>query len=256
MAAGWTIRAAFFAIVLRCSSAAISERKSKPSLVSFRSRTTRRRTSWCDASSSLRRRSRRWADDAGRRSDDRDNDRGGSDVKPEVAALLEVQTEDLKSYEIEDKLSALMPRLAALEQDQKRAAEAVAQAHKQVESEEQRQREVQDRLRQHREMRDKSETLLGQVTAPREAAAAMAQIEQAKRFIADEERDLGSLQLRLTELRKLTGDRELAVKEFEKVREARRVWLAADRAALEKELTDVRGTREKKSAGVPRSLLQ
>jgi predicted nucleic acid-binding Zn-ribbon protein len=177
-------------------------------------------------------------------------------VKPEVAALLEVQTEDLKSYEIEDKLTALMPRLAALEQDRKRAAEAAAQAHKQVEAEEHRQREIQDRLRQHREMRDKSETLLGQVTAPREAAAAMAQIEQAKRFIADEERDLVTLQQRLVELRKLTVDRDEAVKEIEKVQETTRASLAADRATLEGELKTVNSAREKKSVGVPRSLLQ
>lgn len=177
-------------------------------------------------------------------------------MKPEVAALLEVQNEDLKTYEIEDKLSALMPRLAALEQDQKRASEAVAQAHKQVESEEQRQREVQDRLRQHREMRDKSETLLGQVTAPREAAAAMAQIEQAKRFIADEERDLATLQVRLGELRKLTVEREQAVKEIEKVQEATRTSLAADRVALEGELTAVKSAREKKAGGVARALVQ
>jgi predicted nucleic acid-binding Zn-ribbon protein len=177
-------------------------------------------------------------------------------VKPEVAALLDVQTEDLKSYEIEDKLSALMPRLTALEQDRKRAAEAAVHAHKQVEGEEQRQREIQDRLRQHREMRDKSETLLGQVTAPREAAAAMAQIEQAKRFIADEERDLASLQQRLAELRKLTQERELAVKEIEKVQEATRASLAADREALEGELNQVKSAREKKAGSVPRSLLQ
>lgn len=177
-------------------------------------------------------------------------------MKPEVAALLEVQTEDLRSYEIEDKLSALGPRLAALEQDRKRAAEAAVQAHKQVESEEHRQREIQDRLRQHREMRDKSETLLGQVTAPREAAAAMAQIEQAKRFIADEERDLAALQQRLSELRKLTQDREQAVKEIEKVQETTRASLAADRAALEGELNQVKSAREKKAVGVPRSLLQ
>ena len=177
-------------------------------------------------------------------------------MKPEVAALLEVQTEDLKSYEIEDKLSALMPRLAALEQDRKRAAEAAVQAHKQVEAEEHRQREIQDRLRQHREMRDKSETLLGQVTAPREAAAAMAQIEQAKRFIADEERDLVTLQQRLVELRKLAVDRDEAVQEIEKVQEATRASLAADRATLEGELKAVNSAREKKSVGVPRSLLQ
>jgi predicted nucleic acid-binding Zn-ribbon protein len=177
-------------------------------------------------------------------------------VKPEVAALLEVQTEDLRSYEIEDKLSALMPRLAALEQDRKRAAESAAQAHKQVEAEEHRQREIQDRLRQHREMRDKSETLLGQVTAPREAAAAMAQIEQAKRFIADEERDLAGLQQRLVELRKLTTERDDAVKEIEKVQETTRATLAADRKTLEGELNTVKSDREKKAVSVPRSLLQ
>ena len=181
---------------------------------------------------------------------------GGFDVKPEVAALLDVQGEDLKTYEIEDKLGALMPRLAALEQDRKRAAESAAQAYKQVEGEEQRQREIQDRLRQHREMRDKSETLLGQVTAPREAAAAMAQIEQAKRFIADEERDLAALQLRLTELRKLTTEREQAVKDIEKVQEVTRASLAADRTALEGELNQVKAAREKKAVGVPRALLQ
>ena len=177
-------------------------------------------------------------------------------MKPEVAALLDVQIEDLKRYEIEDKLSALMPRLAALELDRKRAAEGAAQAHKQVESEEQRQREIQDRLRQHREMRDKSETLLGQVTAPREAAAAMAQIEQAKRFIADEERDLTVLQQRLVELRKLAGERDASVKEIEKVQETTRTTLAADRTALEGELGAVNSAREKKAVGVPRSLLQ
>lgn len=177
-------------------------------------------------------------------------------MKPEVAALLEVQEEDLKSYEIEDKLSALMPRLEALEKERRRAAEAAVQAHKQVEGEEQRQREIQDRLRQHREMRDKSETLLGQVTAPREAAAAMAQIEQAKRFIEDEERDLTALQARLTELRKITQDRQQAVKEIEKVQEATRASLAADRAALEGELKHVKSARDKKAVAVPRSLLQ
>lgn len=177
-------------------------------------------------------------------------------MKPEVAALIEVQTEDLKSYEIEDKLSALMPRLAALELDRKRASEAAAGAHKQVEAEEQRQREIQDRLRQHREMRDKSETLLGQVTAPREAAAAMAQIEQAKRFIADEERDLATLQHRLVELRKLAVERDEAVTEIEKVQETTRTTLAADRTTLEAELKAVNSARETKAGSVPRSLLQ
>jgi predicted nucleic acid-binding Zn-ribbon protein len=178
------------------------------------------------------------------------------DVTPEVAALLEVQSEDLRTYGIEDRLSALLPRMNALEQDRKRAGEALNGAKVQVDAEEQRQREIQDRLRQHRELRDKSEDLLGKVTTPREAAAAMAQIEQAKRFIADEERDLESIQHRLKELRTATGERESALKEVERVQEETRATLAADRATLEKELHEVKAVRESKAAKVPRALMQ
>jgi uncharacterized protein len=177
-------------------------------------------------------------------------------VNPEVAALLDVQADDLRVYGIEDRLNALMPRLSALEQDRKKAEESLHQVRLSVQAEEQRQRELQDRLRQHRELRDRSETLLGQVTSPREAAAAMAQIEQAKRFIADEERDLEGLQQRLGELRRLTGDRERSVQDIEQVQVDTRATLAADRASLEKELGEVTTQRTQKAQRVPRSLMQ
>jgi predicted nucleic acid-binding Zn-ribbon protein len=177
-------------------------------------------------------------------------------VNPEVAALLEVQSDDLRVYGIEDRLKALAPRLAVLEQDRKRAVEALTSAKQQVEAEEQRQRELQDRLRQHREHREKSEALLGQVTSPREAAAAMAQIDQAKRFIADEERDLEAIQHRLADLRKAVGERDKAVTEIERVQQDTRTSLDADRAGLEKELQEVHVERTRKAEAVPRSLLQ
>lgn len=176
-------------------------------------------------------------------------------MKPDVAALLQVQTEDVRSYGIEDRLSALAPRLATLEADRLRAVAALAQAKQQVETEEKRQAEIQDRLRQHREMRDKSETLLGQVSAPREAAAAMAQIEQAKRFIADEERDLDGVGHRLADLRKLVIDREAAVKEIERVQQETRAALDAERVALQKELDELRAERSKRAEAVPRPLM-
>ena len=177
-------------------------------------------------------------------------------MKSDVAALLEVQADDLRVYGIEDRLNALAPRLEVLEKDRRRAHESVTQAQQSVASEEQRQRELQDRLRQHREMRDKSETLLGQVSAPREAAAAMAQIEQAKRFIADEERDLGALQQRLAELRKLVSDREKALSDVEQLQRDTRASLDVDRAALQQELSTVQSDRNRKAQEVPRSLLQ
>ncbi|MEX2151924.1 MAG: hypothetical protein WD825_01220 [Gemmatimonadaceae bacterium] len=177
-------------------------------------------------------------------------------VNPDVAALLEVQADDLRTYGIEDRLSALAPRLATLEEDKRRAEAAATQVKQQIEAEEQRQRELQDRLRQHREMRDKSEGLLGQVTSPREAAAAMAQIEQAKRFIADEERDLETLSQRLSELRKTAGDRSHAVLDIERLQQETRTSLDADRAALEKELGEVKADRNQKAQSVPRALMQ
>jgi predicted nucleic acid-binding Zn-ribbon protein len=177
-------------------------------------------------------------------------------VKPDVAALLDVQSDDLKVYGIEDRLSALAPRLAALEGDRKKAVEALAQSREQVSTEEKRQREIQDRLRQHRELRERSEGLLGQVTTPREAAAAMAQIDQAKRFIADEERDIETLNTRLGDLRKLVTDREQSVKDIEQLQQETRQTLDADRTSLEKELAQIRADRERKAQVVPRSLLQ
>jgi predicted nucleic acid-binding Zn-ribbon protein len=177
-------------------------------------------------------------------------------VKPDVSALLQVQDDDLRIYSIEDRLGALMPRVSALEVDLKRALDALAKARQQVEAEEKRQRELQDRLRQHREMRDKSEGLLGQVASPREAAAAMAQIEQAKRFIADEERDLEVLGNRLAELRKAVTEREHDAEEIQRVQVETRATLDADRETLEKELRAAHADREEKARGVPRAMLQ
>jgi predicted nucleic acid-binding Zn-ribbon protein len=177
-------------------------------------------------------------------------------MHPDVTALLDVQADDLRTYGLEDRLSSLAPRLAALEQERKRAVDALAAAKNQVDSEEQRQREVQDRLRQHREKRDKSEGLLGQVTSPREAAAAMAQIEQAKRFIADEEKELATIQQRLTELRKAVTDRETGVTEIERVQQETRATLDTDRANLTRELGEIKAERNRKAQAVPKNLLQ
>lgn len=177
-------------------------------------------------------------------------------MKPDVAALLDVQADDLRTYGLEDRLSALAPRLAALEKDRQRAAEALVQAQRLVEAEEQRQRDLQDRLRQHRELRDKSETLLGQVQSPREAAAAMAQIEQAKRFVADEEKELDVVRQRLTELRAAVTAKGAAVTATEHAQQEARTTLDADRAAIQQELDNVRADRERRAQSVPRPLMQ
>lgn len=177
-------------------------------------------------------------------------------MKEDVAALLDVQTDDLRIYALEERLNALAPRLAVLEKERKRAEDALLEVKKTLADEERRQRDLQDRLRQHRELRDRSETLLGQVTAPREAAAAMAQIEQAKRFIADEEQELTRLGARLAELRQAITDRERTLAETERAQQEARASLDADRGVIEQELSEARSDREGKAGRVPRALLQ
>lgn len=181
---------------------------------------------------------------------------GGTVVKPDLAALLEVQADDLKLYGIEDRLNALMPQLTALETDRQKAEIALRHTREEVAAEEKRQRDIQDRLRQHRELRDRSEGLLGQVSSPREAAAAMAQIDQAKRFIADEERELEALGARLADLRGQATAKEKVLGEIEHVQKETRARLDADRGALEKEMAGIRTERDKKAQSVPRTLLQ
>lgn len=176
-------------------------------------------------------------------------------MKEEVGALLEVQADDLRIYGLEDRLEALAPRLAALEKDRKRAEDVLNQTKRQVAEEEKRQRDVQERLRQHRELRDRSETLLNQVTSPREAAAAMAQIDQAKRFIADEEQEIEKLNGRLAELRSTVAEQEKAVADTGRVQQEARASLDADRKVIEGELGTVRAERDRKAVKVPRALL-
>jgi predicted nucleic acid-binding Zn-ribbon protein len=177
-------------------------------------------------------------------------------VKDDVAALLEVQADDLRIYGIEDELSALAPKMAALEKDRQRAAGALAEAKQGADAESVRLRDLQDRLRQHRELRDRSETLLGQVTTPREAAAAMAQIDQAKKFIMDEEREVAAINQRIAEWREVIAQRDAAVQEIEQRQEEARAALGADRARLEQSLSEARSARDSKATRVPRALLQ
>jgi predicted nucleic acid-binding Zn-ribbon protein len=138
-------------------------------------------------------------------------------MHPDVKSLLDVQQDDLDIYALEDRLASLAPRLAALEQERSRAADAIERARKAVEAEEARHREAKTRIETHRQLAERSQRQYEGVTNPREAAAALAQLEQTQA-------------------------------------EARSS-LAADRAAIESELSAVRARRDEHARAVPRPML-
>src|SRR5919112_6373856 len=99
-------------------------------------------------------------------------------MHPDAQSLLAVQRDDLEIYGLESRLAALAPRLAALENERARAAQELDRASKGVEAEEARHREAQRRLDTHRQLVERSQRQYESVTSPREATAALTQLDQ------------------------------------------------------------------------------
>jgi uncharacterized protein len=176
-------------------------------------------------------------------------------VHPDVAALLAVQDDDVAINQLETQLSELMPRLTAMAKERDKAMAALQQGRQTAESEERRRHEVAERVAQHRALQEKNQAALNSVTSMREATAATAQLETAKRMIDEDERELSAIGLRLVEANRIVDERERIVNELEAAQAEARDSLAADQKKLEKQLAAARAAREGKSKAVPRSLL-
>lgn len=173
----------------------------------------------------------------------------------EVAVLLEVQQDDAAIFELEDRLAAFEPRMAALEADTKRAERALDEARASLAAEEKRQRDAQFRIDQHRELLKRNEDVMNVITSPREAAAAMAQTDQAKRMLADDERDMASIHSRVEDLRKYVAERQATVEATRAAQAGARASLEADRGEVEGQLKAALADRNRKAARVSRALL-
>jgi len=176
-------------------------------------------------------------------------------MHPDVQSLLAVQGDDLEIYGLESQLAALAPRLAALENERSRAATELERARKAVEIEESRHREAAHRVETHRQLVDRSQRAYESVTSPREANAAMAQLEQTKRMVDDSTRDAAQIQGRINEMRHHVADLETALTDVERRQAEARLALDTERAAIEGELAQARAKRERTAQGVPRSML-
>ena len=136
-------------------------------------------------------------------------------MHPDVQSLLAVQHDDLEIYALESRLAALAPRLAALESERTRSAQELERARKAVEIEEARHREAQRRVDTHRQLVERSQRQYESVTSPREATAALTQLEQTKRMADESDRDAAQIQGRINEMRHHVADLESALADVE-----------------------------------------
>jgi predicted nucleic acid-binding Zn-ribbon protein len=173
----------------------------------------------------------------------------------EVEALLALQDDDTKISELENRKRLLEPRMAALDKKREAAAAAVNRSKAAVEAEERRQRELQGKVGQHKAMQEKNLAQLDAVKRLKEATAAMAQVESARRIIAEDESELQALSRRLSELRSTVQSSEAGLAEIESEQAAAREEIDKERAEIDASLGEARARREGKTSGVSRALL-
>lgn len=176
-------------------------------------------------------------------------------MNSDIAALLEVQTDDLAIHALERSIEQLMPKVNALNVECTKAEAAANQAAQLAEAEDKRRKDVQGRIENHRQLHAKNQAVLNAVTTQKEATAATAQLEQVTKIIADEERELGAIGQRITEVKVLVEERHARLAELEAEREGAKESIAADRNRLEADLNKVRITRNTKAGSVARPLM-
>ncbi|HVX40178.1 MAG TPA: hypothetical protein VHB25_11445 [Gemmatimonadaceae bacterium] len=176
-------------------------------------------------------------------------------MHPDVAALLAVQDDDVAIHQLETRLAELMPRLEQMSRERDRAAAGLASARQTADAEEKRRQEVAARVAQHKSLQEKHQAALNSVTSMREATAATAQLEAAKRMIDEDERELALIGQRVVEANHQVDEREQRLQELEAAQREARESLAADQKELEGQIASARKVREEKARAVPRNLL-
>ena len=176
-------------------------------------------------------------------------------MNPELEALLVVQQHDEGIRAIEARRDSLAPRLAALDKARQRAADEATRADAALERELERHRALESRISEHRARHEKNLGVLNQAHKLKEATAAMAQVEAARRVLADEESELLGLSRRIADLRSAATATRDAVGSLDETQSAARQALTADRSSIDSEIAAARATRDRSSVGVTPSLL-
>jgi predicted nucleic acid-binding Zn-ribbon protein len=176
-------------------------------------------------------------------------------VHPELEALLALQADDNAVMELERRGRELDARLAVLDRERQAMLEAVERSRQALTDEEKRQRELAGKVQDHKQLQERNVAALDAVRKPREAAAAMSQIELTRKVLAQEESDLHGLSSRLQDMRQGLQLQEMELGDADERQRATRDEVAAARAELDRELAQARGKRGESAGKVPRATL-
>jgi uncharacterized protein len=173
----------------------------------------------------------------------------------DVEVLLALQADDSAIFEFERRLRALEPRMSELDRKRESAVTALNRAKGAVEVEEKRQRELLTKVATHKQMQERNLAQFDAVKRLKEATAAMAQVESARRIIAEDESELQSISRRLVELRATVEGLESAVLAVEAEQTTARQEIDLEQTEILGSLETARKARSERTSGVPRPLL-
>ena len=173
----------------------------------------------------------------------------------DLEALLALQADDDVIDKLDSKLRALGPRLAELERRRKAVADHLAAAETSTQSDEKKHRELEGRLTDHKQRQERNIQHLDSVKRMREATAAMAQVEQARKILIEEESELHSLARRVADGHKAIAAHRDALTEQDMLQAEEREAIGLERAQIERELTAARTKRSTTAARVSKGIL-
>lgn len=176
-------------------------------------------------------------------------------MQPELVALLAVQEDDDAIRAVESELAAFAPRMASLDKARQRAHDEVERTRSAIERETERYRLLEARITEHREKHERNVATLDQARKLREATAAMAQVEMARRVLAEEESELAGMARRLGEMQSALEAHRAAAATLESEQAEARATVQADIDRLNASLAEARQIRATKAAGVSAGLL-
>ena len=173
----------------------------------------------------------------------------------ELEALLALQAGDVVIHGLDERLAALEPRIRELDARKARINEAIERSNAAVGAEEKKQAYLRDKLVEHKQLIEHNQAAMDAVKTLKQATAAAAQMDQAKKIVSAEESDLLALNRRLEELRGALSSQKSELAALETEQESARAEVATERAAIDDEMKVARGHRVETAKAVPGTLL-
>jgi predicted nucleic acid-binding Zn-ribbon protein len=175
-------------------------------------------------------------------------------TNPDVDALIALQAEDDIVEEIQARIDAVAPRLAALDNVRAAAVKAIQQLRGAVEADDRKRTELGQRLAEHKERHDRNVAQLDLVKRMREATAAVAQVEMGKKVLLELEQGHRDVVNRATEGRRVLAEKEQELVALDAQQAAARQAIQDEQGSLRETLVAAQAKRAERANGVSNGL--